>query len=406
MNKIILYIYFCVFSSTIITNFAAINHPQTSPDAYASLEGNEETLIARILGHPINFKINTHNEAGDLIIPACYQQNRFCTIFQALHEKMNPTYARPSLSHFQSNKEFIKRNPDGSLQKYIFFTGGDITQWASHLMIAKQNQEGKFFAIRTITINTPRDENPLIDESDLWHPGGMDICGNYLAIPLQPYKVETLNPEIHRINRLRVVFFDISNPENPQRLINPDHPTRFYFLDLTDAAGGTITCPAIAFTRLINNHYIIACQYGYFISRGESIESGFDFAGNITFINTTGNASKDVGEFQNLSFVTLSGQLYLIGTGSTSKLSPVISGENVADLYKFNLNITPNTFNILNGDITAELVAQISYGKECCISPDCDFSAASNITSQCSMLSMYNWVWNKNHIPCCCFGTI
>lgn len=408
MKKITLCIYFCVFSSITITNFAAINHSQTSPDAYASLDGNEEALISRMLGNPINFEINAHNETGELIVPPCYQQNRFCTIFQALHEKLHKEYIRPSLSHFQSIKEFIKRNPDGSFQKYIFFTGGDITQWTSHLMVAKQNQEGKFSAIRTIAINTPRDVNPLIDESDLWHPCGMDICGNYLAIPLQPYKIQQLNPGIYRGDRLRIVFFDISNPENPQRVVDPAHPARFYVLDLMDAAGGTITCPAIAFTRLINNRYIIACQYGYFVSRGQNIDSGFDFAGNINFTNTTGFAPKDVGEFQNLSFVTLSGQLYLIGTGTTSKLAPVILGENIANLYKLNLNVinAGQAFDIAPGNITAEFVAQISYGKECCISPDCDFSAASNITSQCSMLSMYNWVWNKNHIPCCFFGAI
>jgi len=395
MKKIILYIYLCIFSLIINSYINA----QTSPDAYASLEGDERTLISRMMGAITNFEIKIRNEDGDLIIPHCYQQNRFCAAFQALHEKCNQAYARPSLSHFQSNKEFIKINPDESTNKYIFFTGGDITQWTSHLMIARQNHEGKFFALRTININTARDASAIIDESDLWHPGGMDICGNYLAIPLQPYKVQQLNPGIYRGDRLRVVFFDITNPENPQRV---------YYFDLKNNADATITCPAIAFTRLINNRYLIACQYGYFVSRGQTIDSGFDFAGNINFTNTTGFVPKDFGEFQNLSFVTLSGQLYLIGTGSTSKLAPVILGENVANLYKFNLNIInpDQVFDIAPGNVTAEFVAQISYGKECWACPDCDFSAASNITSQCSMLSMYNWVWNESHIPCCCFGPV
>lgn len=380
---------YCIFS--FIFSLIIINaYTQTSPNVYASLNGNLDDLISRLGGVKTPLHIS-----GIQTIPHCYQQNRTTAAIQAtieaMHSKCMPTYVRTSLSHFQSVKEFIKRNPDGSVQKYIFFTGGDITQWTSNLMIAKQNQEGNFITINTIDINTPRSDSLLVDESDLWHPGGMDICGNYLAIPLQPYKVEELNPDIYRGDRLRIVFFDITNPENPQRI--------FHF-DLTNAAGVTITCPAIAFTRLTNNNYLIACQYGYFVSRDQNINSGFDFSGNITFVNHTQFIPQEIasGEFQNLSFVSLNGQPYLIGTGNTQSTAPVFTGENVANVYQLNFNNIP-------GDATAEFVTQISYGKENC-TPDCDFSAAANITSQCSMLSMYSWVWDGEYVPCCCFGPV
>lgn len=390
MKKIIFYIYLFIFSSIEICIYS-----QTSPDAYARLDGDEGALIERLTGPRNNLKIITGKDA----IPECYRQKRFCVTFQALWERINKKYRRPSLSHFQSVKEYTINNDDGTFRKYIFFTGGNIIQWQANLMIAKQDQEGNFFVLKTVVINTKRDDNPLVDEFELGHPGGIDICGNHLVVPLEPFS----NP---REDRIRAVFFDISDPENPQRV---------YDFDLKNNAGEKIpSCPGLAFTRLIDGRYIIACQSGYFVSQGNTVDSGFIFSGKINFVNPHNFPAKDFGTPQNLSFVTLSGQIYLVATGGTCNLAPVVMGENLANLYKFNLNAIPGH------DVTAELVAQIPYGKENLLSPDFDFNAAATVTSQCSMLSIYHWVWCETcrgscccceaqtgkYIPCCCFGPI
>jgi hypothetical protein len=191
---------------------------------------------------------------------------------------------------------------------------------------------------------------------------------------------------------------------------------RVCHFDLKDDKNQPISCPAVAFTK-INNRYIIACKNGYFVSSSEDINSKFEFCGKINFVNNIPKA-KNLDNMQNLSFVLLDEQLYLIGTGNTSKNTPVFLGENIANVYKFNLNTSLNSTDNINA-ISAELVAQIWYGKEDFESPDCDFNAAATLTSHCSMLSLYHWVQSKKiktsccgkksfkkFIPCCSFGPV
>jgi hypothetical protein len=372
-----------------VKGFVPKNDTEYNENCYAYLNGDVKVIFDQMCRSEIPFKIDTNNQ-----VPKVYSSSRDDVIAQIAKEKgpekaYNPNKkhgARPSLSHFQTIK--MIRRPNGARPEFIALAAGDIRQWKSHLFIAQHPQESKLTdgwkVIKRITLNDSNDEN------DLWHPGGMDICGNYLAIPLEDWKIKIyLSKELypgvltHYEKRSKIIFFDISDPINPKRL-----PVAI------ERQSGS--CPAIAFTRLDDGKFLVYSGGGgdVFISKTSRIEDGFDYY-----------SSLDRAYGQNLSFVTIgnNGDLYIVGTENTNDMSPIYSGSNKVYLYKFDYDPALKTGSIKkiaenNCNCGAGTLAGLLEGPA-----SCNFNAAANVTPMGGVLALYHYV-SGGKIRCTLFG--
>lgn len=161
----------------------------------------------------------------------------------------------------------------------------------------------------------------VIDDKGSWHPGGMQTCGKYLAIPL-----EGQNP--------RVVFYDMSNPEKPKKLNT-----------LINRKGKTKS-GSVAITRLENGLYFITVWsdtegFDFYLSTEKTLENSiFDFLWNIP---TTKNYRENQ-QYNAIHFVQdTQKNLYLIGTDNPSKAAPILNLPNIADLFLVHIDYKSKT---------------------------------------------------------------
>ena len=274
-------------------------------------------------------------------------------------------------------------------------------------MIVAQHQKEKPMAegwnvINCITMNDP------VDERDLWHPGGLDVCGQYVAIPIEDWTTKVLDngkdgylcdkyaPQItgiplkHKERRSKIIFYDMTDPLAPKRLkVCIERNSGF--------------CPAIAFTRIADGRFLVYSNGGddIHISKTANLEDGFKKYGEIPHSNVDG---------QNLSFVTIGpkGDLYLVGTYNNGKAAPIISGADIARVWKFDYD--PDT----NKGVIKEIAmytcdcgeAKIAIaGNKIGGAYNCNFNAAANVTPNGDLLALYHYVIdNGQHLSCTLFG--
>jgi hypothetical protein len=169
------------------------------------------------------------------------------------------------------------------------------------------------------------------------HPGGMAVVGDVLAVPLEhPYAPQDIAENINR-----VLFIDISNPENPLPL------TSFKI-----QASEGYTVGAIAVTALPDGRYLLLAtgQEGdsvkLFESNSTSLKDpNLTWTHRLTWKPNDDPAIDDCWPeggwydyaHQSLGFVREggpTGQLYLIG-GRNSNAAPLL-GDDMIDVYTFN----------------------------------------------------------------------
>ena len=193
--------------------------------------------------------------------------------------------------------------------QYIVLSGGNSHEKISDLFIIKMGSQDpeELWSENTKNGKPKKGSDKIvahieIDKTGYWHAGGMQTCGKYLAIPLEG-------------RGSKVVFYDISNPENPKKL-------NVYLKREGQGQGG-----AVAFTRLANGQFLLAIwqdKYGldFYCSVSDSIDDGFEKIGSVSgekIKNLVGR--KDFPEYQMINFVQeTSGNIYLIGTRSLAVL--------------------------------------------------------------------------------------
>jgi len=233
-----------------------------------------------------------------------------------------PNYGK---NHFQS----IQRVHNG---KYIILSGADKTAPASHLFVVKMESR-RAHGVWGSNIygglpNKDRVVKVVTLDKKFWHGGGMSIWGDILAIALQSD------------NNSKILFLNISNPENPAclgEIPRPDQPN----------AG------AAALAKLDSGHFVCAVWrevknrrprgvIDFYMSNEMSIRSEFDRKAVWSYPELTAGAENDPS-YQSINFIKPKDEnldadedgtrLYLVGTENESNAAPDFPGPDVADLF-------------------------------------------------------------------------
>ena len=227
-------------------------------------------------------------------------------------------------NHFQS----IQRLPG---THYLVVSGSDPNGPMSSLFVIRLSSRPND---DTVLGSNLRGEGPpprtdgvvarvLVDEM-MWHAGGLATYGRVLAVP-----VYSSNPR-----QGRVLFYDMSDPEEPVRLpVQIERPGRKAY--------------AVAMTRLANRHYLIAVlsdrdelsrRLDLYLSRTGELADGFGSEPVTWFAEfVTARAGQDAnfGDFQNISFVQQTdGRIFLVGLHNTAPSMDILPGRDYADLYE------------------------------------------------------------------------
>lgn len=301
--------------------------------------------------------------SSNSLIPHLYFADTASVIGELILDKLNIKKRLAGLSHFQS----IKRVPGTN---YVYLDADDAQNHLAHLFVVQLASE----PAKGIWHSTPAKLNPqdkvikiieLHRGADHYHPGGMDICGKYLVIPLEG-NVGTL-----------AAFYDISDPLNPIRL-SPNIAIQ----------GG---CMACALARLPDNHYLAGIftntnRMDLYYSKTIELEDGFfDIP---TVYDLQREASRT--NYQNINFLTQTdGTLFMIAAQNIEVTSPTISGDDYMDLFIIEYDI--NKFAEINKQIathkTNSVVTPAAYAR--CLrqkafkcGDQCNFNAGATLFIQ------------------------
>lgn len=234
-------------------------------------------------------------------------------------------------NHFQG----IQRLARG---RYVVISGADPNRGpglprASHLFVVRMGSRrargpwGSNIVTKQRPPAADRIVRTICMDRRLWHAGGISVCGDVLAVP-----IESSSPE-----RSHVVFYDMRDPKNPR-----EFPRR---VKRSRAKAG-----AAALTRLSNDHYVLAVwsdsdskprRLDFYLSTSTDLIDGFR-PGPVTWYARDVQAGEgqdaNFSNFQAVNFVNQSdGRLYLIGLHNTSTEAPTRPGRDYADLYAVEL---------------------------------------------------------------------
>lgn len=161
------------------------------------------------------------------------------------------------------------------------------------------------------------------------HAGGIQMCGDILAVPLED-PIEDGLPEG------RVVFYNAEDPQNPIQLP--------YTLDITSHKAGVV-----GLTRLPDGYFLLVVSWGdgdkldfYRSNRQSFMDDGFRFVFHDRWDSgiatdavpavdwPTGHASH-----QSLSlYVGGEGVVYMVGAYNTQEAQPFLGGDDLLGLYR------------------------------------------------------------------------
>ena len=176
-------------------------------------------------------------------------------------------------------------------------------------------QQDKLVGIFQINNNLGND-----DASEFWHAGGMDTCGNILAVSLENAKDQ----------ESWIRFYDFTDAENPQKIDNTD-------FKIKGNSGG------IALTKRLDNRFICASwtdsddgpdRFDFYISKNPDDLSSWNEKITYEYRRLTPEDNLNP-KFQSINFVRQKdGKLFLIGTENSNKFAPVLKGKDRAHLYE------------------------------------------------------------------------
>lgn len=262
------------------------------------------------------------------------------------------------------------------LGRFIVASGSDdkTDPKTSHLLVAElQGSNGGLPWFGNLGQNDqPHSQDrfvSLITLSDRdWHPGGMQVLGKFLAIPLYGDG-----------DASRVAFYDMSNPTKPVALKSAE-------------IRGGVRYYAVAFTRLPDDHFLVAIRTAgdleFWYSNTPDLARGFRPVGTVPRDKVLGGFHS----YEMINFVNDStGGLYLIGTHNTDPLSPVIRGmgKDWADLYRL---------DFYDGFAALPFIWKVAKKHMYCSSRRCNFLGASGVyVGPKNTLALYaSWHWLRD----------
>lgn len=235
-------------------------------------------------------------------------------------------YTRKNFSGNRSKIHFqgIQRSRTG---KFLFISGDDFEEKTSQvfvLEVGSRSADGPWGS-NLIFDRDPLSSDRLVEtfalDNQLWHGGGMAVCGDILAVAVED---ET---------RSDILFLDVSDPRAPT------------LFDVKITRGPTVgKAGAVALCKLANEHYLCAVwsdsddnpkRFDFYLSRSTDFKEGFrrtrctwEFA---KLLPTGGRNSK----YQAVNFIIdTDDQLFIIGSENTSPGAPLIAGDDFCDLLK------------------------------------------------------------------------
>jgi len=208
-------------------------------------------------------------------------------------------------NHFQG----IQRVPGTD---YLVMSGSNIHEPMGRLLVIRLDGESAT-AVESVPV-----------DSVLWHAGGLGMSGRVLAVPI--FGDSPL--------RSKVVFYDMSRPEEPRRLpVEITRPGEKAY--------------AAALTRMPNGRYFAAVladrdgiprRIDFYLSRSTDLADGFNPEAVRWFtseVEARDGQDRNFGDFQSVNFVRQTdGRLYLVGFHNTVPSMPFIPGRDYADLYE------------------------------------------------------------------------
>jgi hypothetical protein len=247
---------------------------------------------------------------------------------------------------------------------------------AAHLFIIKMEENtGDIVGVITITNDVP----------GYTHPGGIQICGKYVVIPMEGDGFG------------KIIFYEISGQQGSLHLSK--HPTEIITND--------VSCGAAAMARLTSGYYLAAYwNNGLVLYRSidKNIDKGFFEVGRINPNDIINPHGAWAGYFQpqqspqNINFINGSnGKLYLLTTDNTGSWSPVFKGTDFAALFEIALpeEITEHSLEGFSMTYIAE--------KRFVCHRNADFKAAAgiHIPNQNTLCLYGAYHWLKNWCCCC-----
>ncbi len=291
-------------------------------------------------------------------------------------------------NHFQS----IMRLPYHlGLGQYLVLTGSDPhgrdkdhpkTKGSKLFIIKMESEKDRIYWNGNLTgkgvpFSRDRIVKVITIDKDLWHAGGLDIEGKYLAVPIEKGGVKEDSGD-----KSKVIIFDISKPENPKQI--------------TEIVRNGTRAGVASLIRLSDGHYLLGVwsdsdkkpvRYDFYYSKTTDMKDGFQKKFKSAKADTFEN--HDIKKhYQNINFVRdyKTGKIYAVGTLNTSSWAPVLNGRDEADL----LLIGGSFFNkttIVNKGKTKHFF---------CKDDQCNFSAGAGLfvpdTYSLGLYSVPHWL--------------
>ncbi len=249
------------------------------------------------------------------------------------------------LNHFQG----MRRLRDG---KHLLISGSDWEKDTrnSHIFVIKMASrpaEG-FWGSNIMFNKKPPEEDTVVKtigiDKQLWHPGGMDVLGDLVVVPIE----QGTNETVRRVakagpadpNHSKIVFFDMTDPEKPKFFKDCS-------IDRPDVKAG-----AAALTKLQTDYFLVAVwsdsdalppRLEFYLSDEPNFPSAFTREPTTWFpeqVATLEGQTPTFGNFQALNFVRQKEenneeQLYLVGFRKADEF-------NLAELYTIDIGEDTN----------------------------------------------------------------
>lgn len=161
---------------------------------------------------------------------------------------------------------------------------------------------------------------PNVDNTLFWHAGGMDICGDILAVPLENSKDQ----------KSFIRFYNFAEPTAPKRIEGSD-------FELQANSGG------VALTKRADDRFLCASwtdsddspdRFDFYISKNPNDLTEWEEKITYDYRSLT-PVDNGNPKFQAINFIPQKdGKLFLIGTENSNKYAPVLKGKDRAHLYE------------------------------------------------------------------------
>ncbi len=294
-------------------------------------------------------------------------------------------------NHFQGMQRLRK----GS---YVVVSGGDQHsnakhKRASHLFVIKLGSRasrgpwGSNLVKRQVPPTSDRIVKTIGIDRQLWHAGGISVCGDILAVP-----VESSSPE-----RSRVVFYNMNNPEKPQQFTHT--------VKRPNAKAG-----AVALTRLPNDYYLLAVwsdsdtkprRLDFYLSQSTRFMDGFA-PGPVTWyardVAAASGQDPNFSNFQTVNFVNQTdGRMFMVGLHNTSDQAPTVPGRDYADLYSLSFG---NSLSRATPVLSVPIITKIDKRQFFCNDQQSNMDAAAGVyLDPAGSMHVYAaWHWRSDNI--------